>query len=400
MAERPSEEHRSGSEKGEGGRGGAPDEPGSSLSDAEWAKFVQESEAGTSSSAPKEPSARARMVAGRLREQDARGAKPGGWRTTASLLEREERAIRSRRRRWVFLGLPVAVALAVVAMRPSLLPGDPFGTGRSGAAVAPSPLPAETAAPTSAPDSVDPERPTLARPFAGSPALQWADGEAGIVLPKATPIGSLSKAQVAGALEQTRKLLIDANLDPATLSGGRPETALAVIDPLQTDVHGLLNTALSKPDEDHDPLWMFSRFDPAEIRLVGDVVKTRGRMTFEAGRHASVAVHADYTFVYPVVRVGEDATTEVERTIVRRVLDVELSDPAEYIVTPGKISVTRYDEEIGNSACDVYDGFLHPEFSTTEPTGVPATGPTTDPYDRSQNLDENRPVGCGVVSRT
>ncbi|MDR6977450.1 hypothetical protein J2X68_004169 [Streptomyces sp. 3330] len=340
------------------------------------------------------------MVAGRLREQDARGAKPGGWRTTASLLEREERAIRSRRRRWVFLGLPVAVALAVVAMRPSLLPGDPFGTGRSGAAVAPSPLPAETAAPTSAPDSVDPERPTLARPFAGSPALQWADGEAGIVLPKATPIGSLSKAQVAGALEQTRKLLIDANLDPATLSGGRPETALAVIDPLQTDVHGLLNTALSKPDEDHDPLWMFSRFDPAEIRLVGDVVKTRGRMTFEAGRHASVAVHADYTFVYPVVRVGEDATTEVERTIVRRVLDVELSDPAEYIVTPGKISVTRYDEEIGNSACDVYDGFLHPEFSTTEPTGVPATGPTTDPYDRSQNLDENRPVGCGVVSRT
>ncbi|MFI5472492.1 hypothetical protein ACIA6D_19940 [Streptomyces cacaoi] len=377
-----------------------PPESGSSISDAEWAEFVQESERGIPASAPKEPSARARMVTGRLREQESRGAKSGGWRTAASLHEMEERASRRRRRRWVFLGLPVVVALAAVAMRPSLLPGNPFGTGEPKAAVSASPLPAETAAPSAAPDSVDPERPTLARPFAGSPAAQWADGEAGIVLPKATRVGSMSKAQVEQALKQTGKLLIDANLDPVTLRGGRPETALAVIDPQQKDLLKLLNTALSKPDKDHDPLLMFSRFDPAELRLAGDVVKTRGRMTFKAGERASLVVHADYTFVYPVVRIGKDATTEVERTIIRRVLDVELYDPAEYVVTPGKITVAKYDENIGNSACEIYDGYLHPEFSTTEPTGAPATGPTTDPYDRSQSLDEDREVGCGVVSRT
>lgn len=379
--------------------GRSPEEPGSgsSISDEELQAFLQESERGAAASAPKEPSARARMVTERLRQQDARGELPPGWRTGPAWQEMDGRAAR-KRRLWTVVGVPVVIALAVVAMRPSLLPGDPFGAGAS-EAVSASPLPAETAAPTSAPDSVDSEIPTVDRPFAGSPAMRWADGEAGIVLPKATPVASLSKAQVEQALQQTRKLLIDANLDPATLRGERPETALAVIEPQQTDLLKLLNTALSKPDKEHDPLWMFSRFDPDELRLAGDVVKTRGRMTFEAGKNASVVVHADYTFVYPLVRADKGAT-EVARTIVRRVLDVELPDPAKYIVTPGKIAVLNYEQEIGNSACDIYDGFLHPQFSTAEPTGAAPTGPTTDPYDRSKDIAGNREEGCGVVSRT
>ncbi|WP_327317959.1 hypothetical protein [Streptomyces sp. NBC_01235] len=403
MSDRPSEEHRSGSEEGDGGEGGSSPGFSSSISDEEWAKFVQDSEREIPSSAPKEPSARARMVTERLRQQEARGELPDSWRAGPALQEMEAKATR-KRRRWAILGVPVVIALAVVAMRPSLLPGDPFGAGNPEAAASASPLPAETAAPTRAPGSVDPETPTLKRPFAGSPALQWADGAAGIVLPKAAPVGSLSKAQVEQALQQTRKLLIDANLDPATLRGERPTAALSVIEPRQKDLLQLLNTGLSKPDKEHDPLGMFSRFDPKQLRLAGDVVKTRGRMTFKAGEQASVVVHADYTFVYPLVRVDKDVPTEVSRTIVRRVLDLELSDPTKYIVTPGKIAVRKYDRDIGNSACDVYDGFLHPEFSTAgttaEPTGATPTGPTTDPYDRSQDLDENRDESCGVVSRT
>ncbi|MEU5767654.1 hypothetical protein ABZ782_17220 [Streptomyces asoensis] len=403
MSDRSSEEHRSGSDKGEGDKGGGPSGSGSSISDEEWAKFLRESEAGIPDSAPKEPSARARMVTERLRQQEARGELPEGWRSGPDLRGATARA-RRKRRLWIFLGLPVAVALAAVAMRPSLLPGDPFGTGGHGPAVAASPLPAETAAPSSAPAAVDPETPTLARPFAGSPAAQWADGEAGIVAPKAKPVGKMSGAQVEQALQRTRKLLIDANLDPVTLRGGRPETALALLDPHQKDLLDRLTTALKKPDKNHDPLSMFSRFDPAHLRLAGPVVKTRGRMTFAAGERASLVVHADYTFVYPLTRVDEDAPTEVVRTIVRRVLDIEVYDPAKYVATPGKLSVARYDENIGNSACDVFDGYLHPSFSTSgttdEPTGAPATGPTTDPYDRSKELDENREESCGVVSRT
>ncbi|MEU9389121.1 hypothetical protein AB0D86_03855 [Streptomyces sp. NPDC048324] len=375
MADTPSDEPRPGS----GGEPSVPDEV--------WEKFLRDH-----GSAPKEPSARARMVTERLRQQEARGESPAGWRTGPAASGRKPGA----RKGWAVLGVLLAAAVAVVAMKPSLVPGDPFGAGDAEAS-ATSPLPAETAAPTAAPSSADPETPTLVRPFAGSPAERWADGKAGIVLPKATPVGSLSAAQVEQALRQTRTLLVDANLDAATLRGERPAGALGVIEPLQKELLDRLNTSLRKPDREHDPLSMFSRFDPAEIKLVGDVVKTRGRITFKAGEQASVAIHADYTFVYPVVRAG--GSTEVTRTIVRRVLDIEMSDPAKYRVTPGKIAVRRYDQRVGNSACDVYDGYLHPSFGADGPTGAPPSGPTTDPYDRSKGIGEDRGEGCGTVSR-
>lgn len=359
------------------------------IPDDVWEQFARDTERDIRDSAPKEPSARAREVTERLRRQEARGELPEGWRTGPAWQQKK-----SRRGLWGVLGVAVAVVVAVVAVKPSLVPGDPFGSGTSAESAA-SPLPEETTAPTAAPGAVDPEIPTLDDPFAGSPAKQWADGAAGIVVPKAKAVGNQSAAKVGQALELTKKLLVESNLDPATLRGEQPTEALALLDPKQDDVLARLKTGLRKPDKDHDPLSMFSRFDPAEVRPVGDVVKLRGRMTFEAGAHASVAVHADYTFVYPVVRT--DGTTEVTRTIVRRVLDVELPDPAKYQVTPGKLSVLRYDESAGNTSCDVYDGFLHPEFSSTEPTTPAPTGATRDPYDRSEDI--GRIKDCGTVSR-
>jgi hypothetical protein len=368
----------------------------SSIPDDVWEKFVRDSEADIRASAPKEPSARARMVTERLRQQEARGELPGGWRTGP---ERRERGAR-RRRLWAVVGVPLAVALAVVAVRPSVLPGDPFGTGGdSDRAASATPLPPETAAPTAPPEAADPQTPTLERPFAGSPAERWADGADGIRPPAATAVGGFGKGKVEKALQQTKTLLVQANLDPATLRGSRPTAALAVIDPRQTDLLAHLDTALRAPDKDHDPLTMFSRFDPAEVRLAGPVVKTRGRMTFRPGKESgTVVIHADYTFVYPVVR-AERGATEVTRTVVRRVLDIRLYDTAHYQATPGRISVLRYDENAGNSACDVYDGFLHPQFRSDAPTGAPPTGPTVDPYDRSKELDRDRPESCGSLSR-
>ena len=358
--------------------------------DEVWEQFVRANE----QAAPKEPSARARMVTDRLRQQEARGELPEGWRTGPARQERKRgRAVGKA------LGVLLAVAVAVVAIKPSLLPGDPFGSGTgsgSGAAdEAVETLPAETAAPTGPPQSAAAGTPTLDDPFAGSPAKRWADGEAGIVVPKAKAVGAQSAAKVEQTLELTRKLLIESNLDKATLRGETPTAALNLLDPEQ-DVRSKLKEALSRPSKDNDPLTMFSRFDPDEIRLVGDVVKVRGRMTFKEGEHASVAVHADYTFVYPVVRT--DGTTEVTRTIVRRVLDVEIPDPARYRATAGKLTVLRRDESAGNSSCDVDDGFLHPEFPSSQPTGTSPSGPTTDPYDRSKDIGDEK--DCGTVSRT
>ena len=379
------------------------------ISDDEWEKFLRESAEGTARDAPKEPSARARMVTARLKEQEARGELPQGWRAGPTLHETERRA-RRRRRMWALVGIPLAAALAVVAMKPSVIPGDPFGTGTTGTTgttgstgdAAP-PLPLETAAPTGAPGAVDPEAPTQAHPFAGSPALQWADGAAGIVPPAATAVKGFTKAQVQDLLTRTRTLLIDTNLDPATLRGERPKAAPKIIDPLQKKIHGLFGEALRKPGKENDPLQLFSRFDPAEIRLAGNVVKTRGRMTFAAGKDGVVVAHADYTFVYPVVRVSTpkaDGNAEATRTIVRRVLDVELSDPARYKVTPGTLFVSRYDVSSGNSECDVHDGWFHPGFRSDLPSGPTPTGPEEDPYDRSKELSTgSADQPCGRVSR-
>ena len=288
-------------------------------------------------------------------------------------------------------------SVAVVAMRPSLIPGDPFGSGSPDSAAA-SPLPAETAAPTGPPGATDPETPTLDEPFAGSPALRWADGASGIVLPKAGAVGQIPGGRVEKALQLTKRLLVGANLDPKTVRGERPAAALAVLDPKQPELFDDLNRSLRTPDEDHDPLSMFSRFDPAEVGLVGDVIKTRGRMTFKKGGQGGVAVRADYTFLYPVVRA--DGSVEVIRTIVRRVLEVELLDPARYVATPDRLNVLHRDRDVGNTACGIHDGYLHPRFPSAAPTGDPATGPTTDPYDRSRALGADGSQPCGTVSRT
>uniref|UniRef100_A0AAU2V3K7 Uncharacterized protein n=1 Tax=Streptomyces sp. NBC_00003 TaxID=2903608 RepID=A0AAU2V3K7_9ACTN len=381
-----------------------------SLPDEIWEQFVRDSERDIRKSAPKEPSARARMVTERLRkEQEAaeaaargrkgkkRPAEPEGWRTGPAWQEMDGRAGR-RRRMWGVLGVLAAAGVLLVALNPSralsLITGDDSSSGTATAQ-----LPPETAAPTSAPRFSGPDHPTLKEPFRGSPAAQYADGAAGIELPEAAALGGLSKEQVAAALTSTRDLLIDADLNPATLRGGRPEKALGLIDPLQKDVLGDLATALAKPDKEHDPLNLFSRFDPEKVKLVGDVVKTRGRMTFDKGAKSGVVVHADYTFVYPVVKAAP-GSQKVARTIVRRILDVQVSDPAVMTSTAGKLWIVRYDVDISNSQCALYDGYLHPDFADETPSGPSPSGSPVDPYDRSRELKPDRPEGCGLVSRT
>ncbi|MEU6277678.1 hypothetical protein ABZ871_35570 [Streptomyces populi] len=381
-----------------------------------WERFARDSERDIRASAPKEPSARARMVTERLRLQDEReaelaarrsfrknkkgarpAARPEGWRTGPDRSGADGRAAR-RRKLWAVLGVPLAVLVAVVAMKPSLLPGGLFD-GSGGSASAGPELPAETAAPTAPPSAQSSRKPTRERPFAGSPAERWADGADAIVVPKAAPVGALTKNQVATALRGTKDLLVGANLDPATLRGERPAAAIAVLDPEQPHMIDDVDRKLRAPDEKHDPLTLFSRFDPREVRLVGNVVKTRGRITFEAGKNGSVAIHADYTFVYPVSS-AKGNTDEVTRTIVRRVLDIDFLNPRKFRVTPGKVTIRRHDQEIGNSACYVHDGFLHPLFDSTASTGAPPTGPTVDPYDRSRDLRDSSAGDCGTLSRT
>ncbi|MGW5420329.1 hypothetical protein [Streptomyces sp. NPDC003943] len=388
-----------------------------SVSDEEWASFVESArEQGLGT---EEQSKALRKVKPKKPPKPPRPAKapkapkrqePAGWRTGPAWQEMNGRAARKRRLKGV-LGIALAAAVAIVAVRPQLVTGVlPDGvtsalpsswTDHPGDTT---PLAAETARPTAAPDEVDPDRPTLKEPFKGSPALRWADGAAGIELPEAKATGWMSKKQVADALKLSKEFLVEANLDPAVLKGGRPSAALKLIDPKYGTVRSELEQALARPTEKHDPTIAFSRFDPSEVRVVGSVVKTRGRMSVEKGTgkdSGQVLVHTDYTFVYPVVkaRPGADA---VERSIIRRELTFSFADPARFRVTPGKLGVTDWDAQFGNNDCGrPGNGFLRPTFDEDR-AALPQpsqSGPAVDPYDRSKALDE-LPRECGTVTRS
>ncbi|MEV6952747.1 hypothetical protein [Streptomyces sp. NPDC051183] len=381
----------------EGGRPG--------VSDEEWAQFVEQAERGAGE-APKEPSARARMVTERLRreeEQRAEGqkkrfgrakpvsAEPPGWRTGPAWQEMDGRGTAKRRLK-ATLAVVLIAGLALIVVRPELLIDKV--TGKAGQdAGAGVPLAPETARPTAAPPESYPDRPTLQDPFKGSPALQWADGAAGIEVPEATAVGGMSKEQVADALAKTRQFLIAANLDAATLRGERPAAALALLDPRQPEVPGRLERSLTHPSAEDTPVELFTRFDPAEVTPVGDVVKVRGSMRAEPGERGELLVVADYTFVHPLTKGG----ASVQRTIVRRQVTLALLDPARWETTRGRLQARSYTAEWSNVECEAADGFLHPYFPQDVADGPEPTGPASDPYDRSQDI---KGEGCGTITRS
>ncbi|MGW7065278.1 hypothetical protein ACWGII_15955 [Streptomyces sp. NPDC054855] len=359
-----------------------------SISDEEWARFLRDAEAGAES-APEEPSARARMVARRLREEPGR---PEGWRT--------HQPVRRRRGKgWYVVGL-VAVALVLaVAVAPGSLTGW-FGGGGGDAPQAA----AESARPEQAPATeAAAQRPTVDEPFRGSPAARWRDGAAGIHLPEARATGWMSREQVTHTLERSRDFLVASSLDPGVLRGERPGKAIELINPHQADVKDFLSAAFSAPSRENDPLLMFSRFEKSKVRLVGDVVKTRGRITFGEGKRGAVEVTADVTYVYPVVS-AEAGSEDVVRTIVRRETVMSWDDPAKVVTKKGTFSFVSYKVDTTNGGCDTYTGYLTPEFGAERAAPNAQDGPEVDPYDRSESMDarmrESDREGCGTASRS
>ncbi|MFH9725316.1 hypothetical protein ACH4M4_20460 [Streptomyces sp. NPDC017254] len=359
---------------------------GSSVPDDVWEQFLRDSVDGVAD-APKEPSARARDVAGRLREQPAGEDR---WRTYTPARPR-------RRKGWYVVGLLAAVALFVVALDPWHMIGSPAGDGRSG-----TPLAQESERPTGAPP-VEPARlPTLDEPFRGSPAVRWANGTAGITVPAARATGWMSRAQVEQALRRTRDFLASSSLDPAVLRGRHPTKAITLINPHQRDVKDYLAAAFRTPTEENDPLLLFSRFEPSQVRPVGDVIKTRGRITYREGERGALQVTTDVTYVYPVVR-AEAGSDEVVRTIVRREVVLNWDDPSKIITERGTFSLVSYKADMTNAGCGHPTGYFTPEFGTDRAATDGAGGEAVDPYDRSTSIDDGTGSpddGCRTAIRS
>ncbi|WP_432011161.1 hypothetical protein [Streptomyces cucumeris] len=358
---------------------------GSSRSDEEWERFLRESVAGATDS-PKEPSARAREVAKRLRAEPSR--EPEGWRSYTP-------ARPKRRTGWYVVGLLASLVLLVVALAPGwtvdLFAGDDSDSP---------PLAAETARPTKAPPAESGQRPTMDEPFRGSPAARWASGAAGITVPKAKAVGWMSTAKVEQALTRSRDFLVTSSLDRGVLRGERPEKAIALINPHQKDVQQLLKTAFRTPSEESDPLLLFSRFRPSHTHLVGDIVKTQGRITYREGKRGALQVTADVTFVYPVTRADAGDDDEIVRTIVRRELVLSWDNPDKVITEPGTFSIVSYKYDMTNGGCGAPTGYFTPPFGTDR--HADETGTEVDPYDRSAPITRGGSSGdeCRRATRS
>ncbi|MFE1437253.1 hypothetical protein [Streptomyces sp. NPDC058739] len=360
-----------------------------SIPDEEWERFLRDAERGAAG-APQEPSARARTVARRLREESDR---PAPWRGHPPVR-------RQRGKGWYAVGLLTAVVLLVVAVDPGRVTG--WFDGGDGGDGSP-PLAVESARPDEPPPTQSADTPTLEEPFRGSPAARWGNGTAGIGMPDARATGWMSKDQVAQALEKTRDFLAASSLDRDVLLGERPMKAIALINPHQQDVQDYLTAAFRSPTQENDPRLLFSRFEKTRIRLVGDVVKVRGRITFREGERGALEVTTDVTYVYPVTRAAK-GSDEVTRTIVRREVVMSWDDPAKIIIEPDTFSLVSYSVDTTNGGCDTYNGYLTPEFSAELASSRPGDGPEVDPYDRSTSMEsrmrEADGAACGTATRS
>ncbi len=397
----------------------------------------------------KEPAGRTRMLSARWKHQPP--VDPGGRRSVPERPRRTARFgrrpkpvdpwgnTRRTRREWrapLFVVLTIAVLLAALnvdGLRDwyhGTSPDTPVSAPVSAPSVGP-----ETARPTTAPPAVAEQTPTVEHPWAGSPAEGWPAGPDAILLPQAQALGAFDAEQVAAQLKLVKDFLTAANLDPAVVAGGRPQTALDLLDRWELDSAA---KSVDHPSVEDDPTYLFSRFDPRDAIPVGDV-RVQGRTTVESDGEKGVLVHTDYTFVYalrpgpeaakarPSAKPGTpqgtstarpvgwtarvagdvDGNTRTARTIVRRTLDFRFYDPARYRNSSKKINFAKIDSQFGNSACYSDDGFYHPQFDQFEAPRLPGdpqpTGPTRDPYDRSRPLTESGPgesPECGTTSRS
>ena len=243
--------------------------------------------------------------------------------------------------------------------------------------------------------------PTRAEPFAGSPALGYADNEAGLIVPVARALPGYSATEVGEVLAATRRLLIAGNLDRGILAGGRASAYFAPLDPADGLAARIGRAVTANRWDDENPLAWLTRFDPKEVELVGRVVKVDGVMSYDTDDEGTLTVYADYSFVYPVAKVGSGPSAAVTRSVVRRVLETKVYRGPRYQATRrGRVAVSDTAFDLANSSCTHLDGFVRPEFPDDLDRLPADTSDAIDPYDRSEPIpDDGTPGLCQTVSR-
>jgi hypothetical protein len=202
---------------------------------------------------------------------------------------------RRRRERWIVGTIATVAACLVLVLlgQMGLFHGD-------GPVAAPDP------APDAAPVRLDRDR-----PFAGTPAADWADGVGGIRPPAPSATGDFTADQVATALAQVRDLLVTSRLDRTLVVEHDAGRFLAAFAP---DARRLLEPLFGSGQEARAQALV--SLVAADAQLLPVEPKVNGRMWVSASGPGELVVHTNYVFVYPFRTDGPDAVVDPMDTLV------------------------------------------------------------------------------------
>jgi hypothetical protein len=237
-----------------------------------------------------------------------------------------------------------------------------------------------------------------ADPFTGTAADKWANGEAGIVSPKAEPIGDYSADQVEEAYETTKKLLVAAALDKQTLDGDAPSDFADLLTQEERTqfVDGLDKVALDKNHEPESTRQWVAQFAPGTTKIIGSVIKVHGTMKAVSATNKGepmLRVNVDYIFTYAVE--PPNAPADWMRIVAQFQGPVDFGDWAESD-SPFE-PWWNADPSVAGERCGVADGFIHPDYVTGPQDSVTPSGAPIDPYSLATIPADN---GCGSTTGT
>lgn len=331
-------------------------------------------------------------------EGDRRRMRAAATKAATKAARQRHPSVRGHRRRRAWLAVWSVAAIVTVAGVMVTLQPDWLGAASLEAA---GPVPEETAPVRMGPPS-DGEgaaestveasaTPTVAQtpagPFAGSPAEQYADGKAGLVLPKAKAVGGVSKTRVAEGLKRVRAMLAASHLDRPTLMGGKPKALMKLLD--DSDRRWFASRLDKREkDEANTREWVTS-FAPKTAELVTDVIKVHGKSSLgtfkDRNGRRGAKVKVNFLFVYAIQRPGQPQTTR--RIVAHNVGEVWLYPDGVHWVRSwngGGVSGAR---------CDVGDGFVHPFYDDSAPDEEARKVKDKEPVD-PYALDEDDREGC------
>ncbi|PBC79864.1 hypothetical protein BX265_4690 [Streptomyces sp. TLI_235] len=226
---------------------------------------------------------------------------------------------------------------------------------------------------------VDPEH-----PFAALPA-GYGEGTIGLALPAGAATAHFTRSDVNRALSVVQRYLTASALSPATLVQGDTAEARTLVTPGEQAQY---DDSVNSPQDDqhHAATGWLVRFDPGQVALADDAVRTAGTVRVGEADSGTLEITTDHTFVY-AVRAAGTADGPVSLFTVRRELrfDFDRLD-----LSSDRMRLVDAAVQAGPTACGTrMSGYLQPLLA-----GSTATAPqAVDPGDRS------RPAWqvCGVL---